>query len=66
MLRLAAMLLGLGLVLPLSACGDSCESLQEEIQEIGREIQQSPGSAMERGEELQELRDKLQEMGCLG
>lgn len=57
---------GLGMVLGLSGCGESCESVQDEIEGIGREIQKNPSSAPDRAEELEELRDKLQEMGCLG
>ncbi len=57
---------GLGMVLGLSGCGESCESVQDEIEEIGRDIQKNPSSAPGRAEELEDLRDKLQEMGCLG
>jgi hypothetical protein len=65
MLRLIRLLFGVGLILFLSGCGDSCESVQDEIQEIGRAIQKNPQTAMERGEELEELKNKLQEMDCL-
>ena len=51
----------------LLACGGtSCESLQADIEEIGREIQQDPSKAMddETAEELQALQAEMQEMGC--
>ncbi|MCW8907118.1 MAG: hypothetical protein OQL28_07700 [Sedimenticola sp.] len=53
-----------GTTLLLSGCGDSCESIQDEIQDIGMEVQKDPASAMDRSDELEALRDKLQEMGC--
>jgi len=65
MLRSLALLLGLGLVLTLLGCGDTCESVQEDIQEIGREIQKNPASAMDQAEELSALKDKLIELDCL-
>ena len=68
MARLLPFSAGLGLVLVLSACGgDSCESVQNEIAGIGREIQADPELALdeETGRELEALRDKLIEMGCL-
>ena len=40
----------------LSGCGSSCESLQEEIQDIGREINKNPESALDYAEELDGLR----------
>jgi hypothetical protein len=60
--------MGFGLVSSISGCGgDTCESVQEQIQEIGREIEKDPKKAMEddTGERLTDLRDKLQDMGCL-
>lgn len=64
MLRIITLTSILGMVLVLSACGESCESLQDQMQDIGREIQGDPSSAMDRSEELEDLRDKMQEMGC--
>jgi hypothetical protein len=69
MTRSLALLLGIALALPLVGCGgDTCESVQEEIQALGREIQQDPQKAMDgdTGKKLEELKDKLQEMDCLG
>ncbi|HKJ24585.1 MAG TPA: hypothetical protein VKB65_07170 [Myxococcota bacterium] len=69
MIRALALPMGLAFTLSLSACGgDTCESVQEEIQSIGREIQKDPTKAMDSdtGEKLEKLRDKLQEMDCLG
>jgi len=56
---------GLGLMLALSACGDTCESLKAEMEEIGQEIQKDPSSAFERAKELQELTNKALEMNCV-
>jgi hypothetical protein len=55
-------------VMPLliTGCSDSCESVQDEMKTIGGEIQKDPGQALERSNELEALRDKLQKMGCLG
>jgi len=67
--RFLATSLGLTLVLTLSGCGgDTCESVQNEIREIGREIQKDPKKAMggDTGKKLEGLKDKLQEMDCLG
>lgn len=55
----------LGLVLSLAACGDPCERLQDEMQEIQREIAQDPESAMDRAEELEKLGQDYQRE-CLG
>jgi len=69
MIRSLALPVGLAFTLSLSACGgDTCESVQEEIQDIGRAIQKDPKRALESdtGEKLEKLRDKLQELGCLG
>ncbi|MEZ4587182.1 MAG: hypothetical protein R2909_12335 [Gemmatimonadales bacterium] len=67
MRRLPTLLLGLGLALSLAACGgDSCESLQDDIEEIGREIQQDPSTALDRAGELETLRKRLEELECLG
>lgn len=70
MVRSAALWLGFGMILPLSllACGgDTCESVQQEIQAVGQEVQKDPKLAMEEAtmEKLSALRDKLEEMGCL-
>lgn len=66
MLRSVIVTAGFGMLLGLSGCGESCESVQDDIEEIGREISRDPSSAPDRAEELEALRDKLQEMGCLG
>lgn len=50
----------------LAGCGQSCESIQDEIESIGREILKNPETAMDRSEELDELRNDLVEMGCFG
>lgn len=50
----------------LGGCSRSCEDIQQEIQEIGMEVQQDPGSAMDRSDELEALRQELQDKGCLG
>ena len=54
------------LVVALSGCSRSCDDIQDEIQEIGMEVQQDPGSAMDRSDELEGLRQELQDKGCLG
>jgi len=56
---------GFGILLALSGCSESCESLQDKIQDIGLEIQKSD-NPWEHEEELTKIRDKMQEMGCLG
>lgn len=66
MLKLTILVIGLGLMTALTGCGASCESVQDEIQKIGREIQKKPETAMDRSRELEALRDKLRQMGCLG
>jgi len=48
----------------LAGCGDTCESVADEIQAIGLEINRE-GNPWERAEELQALQEQLQEMGCL-
>lgn len=53
-------------VFTLGGCSRSCEDIQQEIQEIGMEVQQDPGSAMDRSDELEALRQELQDKGCLG
>lgn len=45
---------------------DTCESVQGEIAKIGREISQSSENAWDRAEELDALRQKMEDMGCLG
>lgn len=67
MVRSATLFLALGLGVSLLACGgDSCESLQEEFEQIGREIEANPETVLDRAEELQELGERMQEMGCVG
>ncbi len=66
MVRLATVFVAIGLMLSPLACTDSCESVQNEIEEIGREIQKNPASAPDRAGELESLRKKLEDMGCLG
>lgn len=48
----------------LSGCGDSCESVADEIQAIGMEINRD-GNPWDRAEELQALQQKMEQMGCL-
>jgi len=64
--RFMIMTAGLGMVLGLSGCGESCESVQGEIEEIGRDSEKDASCAPDGAEELEVLRDKLEEMGCLG
>lgn len=62
-------MIGLGSVVTLWACGGtSCESLQEEAEEIGREIQADPSKAMDSDiqERLEEIQGEMQELGCFG
>ena len=66
MIRLKEVSLFAAMVLLLAACGESCESVQNEIEAIGREIQKDPGQALKKSDKLEALRDKLQELGCLG
>ena len=69
MTRVLPSVLGLLAVLLLSACGgDTCESVQQEIQELGMEIQKDPKKALDEStaKDLESLRDKLVEMDCLG
>ena len=39
-------------VLASSGCADTCESVEDEIQQIGREIRKDPESAFDRAKEL--------------
>lgn len=66
MIRTALLTLGLGLAMSVAGCGDSCESVQAEMEEIGREIQNNPQTAFERTKELQGLAEKFQNLGCTG
>ena len=69
MTRGLEILFTLGLALLLAGCGGAtCESLQEEIEDIGRAIQEDPSKALDEatGKELEALSNKLQELGCLG
>ena len=66
MFRLKEVSLLAAMSLLITGCSDSCESVQDEIETIGGEIQKDPGQALERSDELEELRDKLRKMGCLG
>lgn len=65
MFRLEVLLLVVGLMVSLSACGDTCESVQDEIEKVGRSIQKDPKKARESMEELKALKNKLYEMDCL-
>jgi len=64
MFRSTTAVLGSILILSLSGCGSSCESLEDEMMEIGREIRNNPESAMDRSGDLEELGAKYREMGC--
>ena len=69
MARNLAAVVGLGSMVALWACGGtSCESLQSEAEEIGREIQSDPSLAMDSDtqERLEEIQSEMQEMGCFG
>jgi len=48
----------------LAGCADTCESVADEIQAIGLEINREE-NPWERAEELQALQEKMEEMGCL-
>jgi Tfp pilus assembly protein PilO len=63
---MSAILLGLGFILSFSGCADSCESLQQEFDEITDSFQQNPESVFERGPELEALGNQMEESGCLG
>lgn len=54
------------LVAFLAGCGSDCESIQDQIEHIGREIQKKPETAFDRAQELEALTQKLKEKGCLG
>ena len=69
MIRSLATCLVFGLILSLSGYGGAgCESVQNQIEEIGREIQKNPEKAIEEEtmKSLEELRNKLEELGCIG
>jgi len=50
----------------LTGCGKSCESIQEEMEAISRDLQEDPGSVFDRADELEELGAQLVEMQCFG
>jgi len=55
------------ILMVLPGCSDSCESVEQEIQQIAREINKNPNKdPWDRAEELQELKNKYQELGCMG
>ena len=56
--------MGLVLITALSGCSDSCESVKADIEGIGREIRSNPDTALDRADELDALRRRLEEMGC--
>lgn len=66
MLRAAITVLAVAGIAMLSGCGETCESVQEDLQELGTEIRKNPETAFDRAEELEALRDKLQAMDCIG
>ena len=41
------------------------QTLQEDILEIGQEIQKKPDTAWDRARELSDLKDELEQEGCL-
>lgn len=53
-------------VLSLTGCSNSCERIQNKIEKIGQEIAKKPETAMDRADELEELREELEKKGCLG
>lgn len=66
MLRLTTICLGLAELAALAGCGSTCESVQDEIQEIGREIKKKPDTAWNHAEELKALRQELELNGLRG
>jgi hypothetical protein len=69
MIRSLVNCLALGLILLLSGCGGpGCESVQNQIEEIGRQIQENPEKAIEEEtlKSLEGLRNELEELGCSG
>jgi hypothetical protein len=64
MFRVEVLLLVVGLIGSLSACSDTCESVQDELERIGRSIQKDPKKARESTEEIKALTSKLLEMDC--
>jgi prefoldin subunit 5 len=64
MFRLVEIFLGTGLLLSLSACGDTCESVKKDLQKIEKDIEKNPESAFDHAEELEELGNKMQELKC--
>ena len=64
MIRIVTLAAVAAMMGPLGGCGDSCDSIRAEMEEIGREIQKDPASAMDRAKELQELSVKAMEMKC--
>ena len=69
MTRSLAVLLALATTLVLPGCrGDTCKSVQDQIQALGQEIQKDPQKAMESdtAQKLEKLRKKYQEMKCVG
>lgn len=66
MIRSVIITLGLAMAMSVSGCGDSCESLQADMEQIGKEIEKNPETAFGRAKELQELGAKYTELGCTG
>lgn len=60
----AVITLGLALIPALSGCSESCDTVQADIEEIGRKIRNDPETALDRADELDALRRKMEDMGC--
>lgn len=66
MLRLTTIiLLAASMAAPLAGCTRGCDDIQEDILEIGQEIQKKPDTAWDRARELSDLKDELEQEGCL-
>ena len=59
-------LLILASALSLTGCSRSCEDIQEDIQEIMTDLMEQGQSGWDRAEELEALRQELEDNGCLG
>lgn len=64
MIRPICVCIAVGLLVSLSACGDTCESVKAEAREIEQKIQKDPQSASEYAEEMDELIEKMSELQC--
>lgn len=65
MIRVLFLAFGLMAMASLSACGESCEDLNEAFEQITREIAEEPETVLDRSAELEEIGKKMEENGCL-